>query len=167
MGYNASSNQPDFVNNSDGFIISHLSLDVGQLLADETVSHSKYVDSSDMPLFPCHVHPTVSPAHNAPLAKAKNLLDLDVGLRRLAEEVLPKLSTASFPEYTAPSGAGSVFSKMQSSLISCIIPATSWRLKASLNSRTTRIADSNRDMRAGLISVKYLLREDAQVLANA
>ena len=36
--------QPGFVNNSDGFIISRLSLDVGELLADETVSDPKYID---------------------------------------------------------------------------------------------------------------------------
>jgi hypothetical protein len=58
---------------------------------DETVSHPEYIDSSDMPSFPSHVHPAVSPAHNAALTKSKNLLDLDVDMGRLAEEVLPKM----------------------------------------------------------------------------
>jgi hypothetical protein len=45
-----------------------------------------------MSLFAGIIHPVVSPAHNAPKTKAKNLLDFEVGLGRLAEEVLPKLS---------------------------------------------------------------------------
>jgi hypothetical protein len=50
-----------------------------------------------MPFLPFYVHPAVSPAHNAPLTKAKNLLNMNVGLRRLAEEVLPKSSYYFLP----------------------------------------------------------------------
>ena len=60
--------------------------------ADETVLHFEYIDSTDMSLFSCHIHPAVSPAHNAARTEAKNLLDFDVGMGRLPEEVLPKLS---------------------------------------------------------------------------
>jgi hypothetical protein len=50
-----------------------------------------------MSLFSCHIYPVVSPAHNAPNTQAKNLLDFDVGMGRLAEEVLPKLSDYFLP----------------------------------------------------------------------
>jgi len=83
-----------------------------------------------MPCVICLIHPGIAPAHDAALAQAKNLFDLDVRLGRLAEEVLPNRFTASLPAYSVPSGAGSVFSKTQSALISRIISATSYRLKA-------------------------------------
>src|SRR5215203_5580684 len=44
-----------------------------------------------MSLFACRIHPTVFPAHDAMQAHAKRFFDLDVRLRRIAEEVLPKL----------------------------------------------------------------------------
>ena len=63
-----------------------------------------------MSLFPCHIYPVVSPAHNAPHTKAKNLLDFDVCLGRLAEEVLPKLSYYFLPQvHSAVGGWISVF----------------------------------------------------------
>jgi hypothetical protein len=63
-----------------------------------------------MTLSSCHIHPVVSPAHNAPNTKAKNLLALDVGMGRLAEEVLPKLSYYFLPRvHSAVGGWISVF----------------------------------------------------------
>ena len=71
---------------------STLSLDIGQLFADDTVLHSKYIDATHVPRISSLIHPFISPAHNAADTQAKNLLDLDVGLGRLGEEILPKLS---------------------------------------------------------------------------
>jgi hypothetical protein len=86
------------------------SLHVGQLFADGTVPYLEYIDSSDMSLFSCHIHPVVSPAHNAPKTKAKYLLDLDVGMGRLAEEVLPKLSYYFLPRvHSTVGGWTSIF----------------------------------------------------------
>jgi hypothetical protein len=63
-----------------------------------------------MSFFLCYIYPVVSPAHNAPLTKAKNLLDLDVGMGRRAEEVLPKLSYYFLPRvHSAIGGWISVF----------------------------------------------------------
>jgi len=64
-------------------------------------------------------------------AKTKYVFNIHVGVRRSAEEVLPELGYGWLSEYTAPSGAERLFSKMQLSLISCIIPVTSCLLKAS------------------------------------
>src|SRR6476646_7218003 len=68
-----------------------LSLDVGQLFRDETVLHLEDIDATDMALFSCRIDPVVFPAHNTPYTKAENLLNIDMGVRRIAEEVLPKL----------------------------------------------------------------------------
>ena len=60
--------------------------------------------------FSRHIYPVVSPVHNAPKTKAKNLLDLDVGMGRLAEEVLPKSSYCFLPRvHSAVGGRISVF----------------------------------------------------------
>src|SRR5262245_43002081 len=44
-----------------------------------------------MPLAPGSIYPVVSPAHDAPRTKAKDLLDLDMSMGRIAEEILPEL----------------------------------------------------------------------------
>jgi hypothetical protein len=63
-----------------------------------------------MTFLPCLIHPIVSPSHNAPIAKAKNFLDLDVGLGRRAEEVLPKLRDGWLPRVHRAVGSwGRVF----------------------------------------------------------
>jgi hypothetical protein len=75
-----------------------LSLDVRQLLANQTTLHLVYIGSSHMSLVTCHIHPVISPAHNAPKTNTKNFLDFDVGMGRLAEEVLPKPSYFCLPQ---------------------------------------------------------------------
>jgi hypothetical protein len=58
-----------------------LAFDVRQLFADSAVLHLENIDSSDMPLVSCRIHPVVSPAHNAPKPHAEDLFDRDVGFR--------------------------------------------------------------------------------------
>jgi hypothetical protein len=69
-----------------------LSFDVGQFFADQSFLYLEDIDSPDMSLYSGRIHPGISPTHNTVVAEAENLLDFDVGLRRLFEEVLPKLS---------------------------------------------------------------------------
>jgi hypothetical protein len=89
---------------------SNLSLDIGKFFVNGTVFHPKYIDSSDMLLFPSCVHPAETPTQNAPLTEAENLLDLDMGMGRLAEEVLPILSYDFLPHvYSAVWSGMSVF----------------------------------------------------------
>jgi hypothetical protein len=76
---------------------STLALDVGQLFADDTVLHPKYIDATHVPRISGLIHPVVPPAHNAADTQAKNLLDLDMGLGRLGEKILPKLSYGFLP----------------------------------------------------------------------
>ena len=64
---------------------------------DKTILHLEYIDAADMTPFPCYIHPVISPAHYAAHTQAKNLLDFDVSLGRLAEEVLPELGHGFFP----------------------------------------------------------------------
>jgi hypothetical protein len=77
--------------------VSALSLHVGQLFADGPVPHLEYINSSDESLFSCSIDPLVFPTHNAPKTDAKNLLDFDMGMGRLAEEVLPKPGNCFLP----------------------------------------------------------------------
>src|SRR5215203_962038 len=72
-------------------IVATLAFDVGQLFSYEAINHFEYIHAADMSLFTCRIHPAVFPAHDAMQAHAKCLFDLDVRLRRIAEEVLPKL----------------------------------------------------------------------------
>jgi hypothetical protein len=70
----------------------------------------EYINSSDVSLFSCSINPLVSPAHNAPKTDAKNFLDFDMGMGRLAEEVLLKPSHCFLPrEARAVRGWLSVF----------------------------------------------------------
>jgi len=70
----------------------------------------EYIDAPDMSLCSCQIDPVVSPAHNAPHTKAKNLLNFDVGLGRLAEEVLSEPSDCFLPRvHSAIGGWSSVF----------------------------------------------------------
>jgi hypothetical protein len=50
-----------------------------------------------MSFFPGSFYPVVSPAHNAANARAKYLLDFEVGMGRLAEEVMARLSYHFLP----------------------------------------------------------------------
>src|SRR5215208_3728284 len=68
-----------------------LSLDIGILFRDQTIPDLKNINASDMSLCSCYIHPFVSPAHNTAISQAEDLFDFDVCLRRLTEEILPKL----------------------------------------------------------------------------
>jgi hypothetical protein len=94
-----------FLLKSLSLIASTLTFDIGQLFADDAFLHLKYIDSADMSLFSCRIHPDVSPAHDTPNTKAENLLDLNVSMGRLAEEVLPKLSYDFLPQIYSAVGS--------------------------------------------------------------
>src|SRR3990172_12121938 len=53
------------------FIRSALSLDIGQLFADEAVLHLEYIHSTHMSLFSGLIYPLVSPAHKTEAGQTK------------------------------------------------------------------------------------------------
>ena len=88
----------------------NLTFDIGELLADKTVRYPEYIDPSDMPSFAVHIHPSVCPTHNTPLTQPKDLLDLNMGLGRRVEKILPKASDYFPPRVDRAIGGGiSVF----------------------------------------------------------
>ena len=63
-----------------------------------------------MPLLAGRVYPVVAPAHHALQPQAEDLLDMDVGLGRRVEEVLPELSDCFFARvYGAVRGRAGIF----------------------------------------------------------
>jgi hypothetical protein len=58
-----------------------LSLDIGKFLKDKIIPHPEHIYPAHMSLLSGCVHPSVAPTYDATLAQAKDLLDIDVGLR--------------------------------------------------------------------------------------
>lgn len=63
---------------------------------EQTALHLEEIDATHMAWVTRRIDPVIAPAQNAAVAKAKDLLGVDMGLGRGAEEVVPKLCNGRF-----------------------------------------------------------------------